>query len=282
MISRQTWTRALSTGTALAVMMGGRPLADAQQMRGPDRVDAAYTKLIGEALRDPRITTEFVDYLPASDKGPTPYKHFGHIIGAWFILDKSEDMNKYLEAIAVAAPNRAKYMTIGKSEEGRNMSAIIIANEETMKNLDRYKGYLASLTDPRKTTQAQAEQIIKVAKPIYWLTSGMHSTETGGPQVLMELAYRLVVSEQPMIKGIRDNVITIITPVVETDGRDKVVDAYNYSKAHPGVSRNNLMMYWGKYVQHDNNRDGMGQFLQLTRNIEKFGNEWHQIGRAHV
>jgi hypothetical protein len=24
-------------------------------------------------------------------------------------------------------------------------------------------------------------------------------------------------------------------------------------------------MYWGKYVAHDNNRDGMGQFLNLTR-----------------
>jgi hypothetical protein len=275
MISRQTRTTVRSIGAALTVAFGGLPFAQAQQMRGPDKVDAEYTRQIQQFLRDPRITTEFVDYLPASDKVPTPLKHFGHIIGAWFILDKSEDMNKYLEAIAVAAPNRAKYMTIGKSEEGRNMSALIVANEETMKNLDKYKGYLASLTDPRKTTQAQADQIIKLAKPIYWLTSGMHSTETGGPEVLMELAYRLVVSEQPMIKGIRDNVITIITPVVETDGREKIVDAYNYSKAHPGVTRNQLMMYWGKYVQHDNNRDGMGQFLALTRNLSKFSTEWH-------
>ncbi len=34
-------------------------------------------------------------------------------------------------------------------------------------------------------------------------------------------------------------------------------------------------MYWGKYVQHDNNRDGMGQFLKLTQNIEKCGLDWH-------
>ena len=78
----------------------------------------------------------------------------------------------------------------------------------------------------------------------------------------------------PLIQNIRNNVITIITPVVEVDGREKVVDAYNYSKANPGVNRGQLMMYWGKYVQHDNNRDGMGQFLALTRNIEKFGLQW--------
>ena len=54
----------------------------------------------------------------------------------------------------------------------------------------------------------------------------------------------------------------MITPVIEVDGREKVVDAYNSSKK-TGAPRNNLMMYWGKYVQHDNNRDGMGQFLKL-------------------
>ena len=33
-------------------------------------------------------------------------------------------------------------------------------------------------------------------------------------------------------------------------------------------------MYWGKYVAHDNNRDGMGQFLALTRNVTKTFLEW--------
>ena len=34
------------------------------------------------------------------------------------------------------------------------------------------------------------------------------------------------------------------------------------------------LMYWGKYVAHDNNRDGMGQFLALTRNVTKAFLEW--------
>ena len=34
-------------------------------------------------------------------------------------------------------------------------------------------------------------------------------------------------------------------------------------------------MYWGKYVQHDNNRDGMGQLLNLTKNITGGMLEWH-------
>ena len=250
-------------------------LTHAVPAQAQQRNDDEYTRQIKQFLRDPRITTELVDHLPASSTVPTPLKHFGHIMGAWGILDKAEEMHKYLASIAKAAPARAKFWTIGKTEEGRDMVVLVIANEETIRNLDRYKADVAALTDPRKTNEAQAQTLIKRAKPIYWITSGMHSPETGGPQMLMELAYRLVVSEMPLIQNIRNNVITMITPVVEVDGREKVVDAYNYGKAHPGVSRNNLMMYWGKYVQHDNNRDGMGQFLALTRNIEKFGLEWH-------
>ena len=68
-----------------------------------------------------------------------------------------------------------------------------IADPETIAKLDTYKGYLRALTDPRKTTEAQAQQLLGTAKPIYYITSGMHSPETGGPEMLMELAYRLAV-----------------------------------------------------------------------------------------
>jgi hypothetical protein len=245
-------------------------LAIASPVFAQQRNDEEYTKQIAQFLRDPRITTELVDHLPASATVPTPLKHFGHIMGAWGILDKAESMHAYYAALAKAAPGRTRLFNLGKTEEGRDMIALAIASEEVIRNLDRYRGYIDALTDARKTTETQARQVIARARPIYYITSGMHSPETGGPQMLMEMAYRMIVSEMPLIQNIRNNVITIITPVIEVDGREKVVDAYNYSKANPGVNRGQLMMYWGKYVQHDNNRDGMGQFLALTKNIQKF------------
>ena len=71
---------------------------------------------------------------------------------------------------------------------------------------------------------------MKTAKPIYYVTSGMHSPETGGPEMLIELAYRLIVEETPFIQNIRNNVITLITPVIEVDGREKQVDTYYFNK----------------------------------------------------
>src|SRR5947208_11261530 len=82
----------------------------------------------------------------------------------------------------------------------------------------------------------------------------------------MELAYRLAVDESAYIKHIRENLITLITPIVEVDGRDRMVDIYRWHLANPGKQWPSLI-YWGHYVAHDNNRDAMGLTLQLTRNV---------------
>ena len=192
--------------------------------------DEDYTKKIKEYLSDPRFTTELVDHLPASAKVPTPLKFLGSMPGQPGELYYNADINRYYEELAKDSP-RAKFWKLGiKSEEGRDMVVLAIANEESIKNLDKYKADLAALTDPRKTTEEQAQKIIHTSKPIYWITSGIHSPETGGPQMLVELAYRLIVEETPFIQAIRNNAIVFITPVVETDGRDKEVDTYYYGK----------------------------------------------------
>ena len=102
---------------------------------------------------------------------------------------------------------------------------------------------------------------------MYYITSGIHSPETGGPEMLIELAYRLIVEETPFIQQIRNNVITLITPVLEVDGREKQVDTYYFNKKRAAGDARLPLMYWGKYVAHNNNRDGMGQLLKLTQAV---------------
>jgi hypothetical protein len=235
--------------------------------------DEEYTAKIKQYLSDPRITTELVDHLPASATVPTPLKFFGKMPGQPGELYYSEEINKYYEKLAQVSP-RAKYWKFDlKSEEGRDMVTLAIADADTLKHLDKYKADLAALGDPRKTTEAEAQRIIHTSKPIYWITSGIHSPETGGPEMLVELAYRLIVEETPFIQNIRNNAIVFITPVIETDGRDKQVDTYYYGKT-TGKPKPPLM-YWGKYVAHDDNRDGMGQFLNMTKNMTSSVLEWH-------
>lgn len=250
------------------------PTVAVAQSSGDQAIDEEYTRLILEHTQDDRILTELVDHLPASETVPTPLDFHGRIVGTPDELTYAGDIHRYLRAIADASP-RATVWSIGQTEEGREMILMAIADEETIANLDLYKGYLQELTDPRATSEERAQQLIKdVAKPIYWLTSGMHSTENGGPEMLQELAYRLVVEDTEFIQGIRDNIVTFITPVIEVDGREKQVDTYYFNKDRPEGEARLPLMYWGKYVAHDNNRDAMGQMLALTKNVTAVQLEW--------
>ena len=267
-------TRVPGLGAALVASLAAASAgAQARPASAPQRIDQEYTAKIKEYLQDPRITTELVDHLPASATVPTPLKFLGRIVGTPGELTHARDIHRYLEAIAKASP-RARFWTIGKTEEGRDMVLLAVADEATIRQLDRYKEMLNQLTDPRKTSEAEAQRLLRTAKPIYWITSGMHSPEFGGPEMLMELAYRLAVEETPFIQNIRNNVITFITPVIEVDGREKAVDTYYWNKKNRQTIGALPLMYWGKYVQHDNNRDGMGQFLALTKNTTKAFLEW--------
>jgi hypothetical protein len=272
-LRRRVVSSALALAAVALLVPSSHPSAQARQAAAKQKIDAEYTAKIKEHLQDPRITTELVDHLPASDTVPTPLKFFGRIVGTPGELTYSKDIYRYYEAIDKAS-DRVSLWRIGKTEEGRDMVLLAIADDTTIKQIDKYKGMIASLTDPRRTTEEQAQQILKTAKPIYWITSGMHSTENGGPEMLIELAYRLAVGESPYIQAIRNNVITLITPVIEVDGREKQVDTYYFNKKQPQGAPRLPLMYWGKYVAHDNNRDGMGQFLALTRNVTRTFLEW--------
>jgi hypothetical protein len=85
--------------------------------------------------------------------------------------------------------------------------------------------------DPRGLQNA--EELIKEGLPFYYATGAMHSTESGSPEMIMELAYRLAVEETPFVQTIRKNSFVMLTPVLETDGRDRYVDTYYYRKTEP-------------------------------------------------
>src|SRR5579872_2633286 len=205
------------------------PMLPAQQP-----IDSAYTKaIIALTPTDSKwkFSTELVDYLPASATVPSPLKVLGYVPGTIGRLSKTADVNKYFRALAAASP-RVKVFTAGRSDEGREMLAVAIGDEQTIAALDEYKAKIAKLSDTRGLSPDDRAKLIHDAKPIYWLTGSIHSPETGSPEMLMELAYRLAVENSPLIENIRKNSVVLITPVLEVDGRDREVDVYNYSKAH--------------------------------------------------
>jgi hypothetical protein len=238
-------------------------------------IDQDYTQRIAKYTTLPELNSPLTDYLPASSAVPTPEKVLGDISGAPDILPYAEDVYRYFRMLESASP-RVKVFTIGHTEEGREMVAVAVADESLLKNYKENDARLAKLADPRtiNMNDATAAGLVKQSVPVYYITGTIHSPETGAPTALMELAYRLAVDDAPYIQYIRSHMITLITPVVEVDGRDRMVDVYKWHKAHPNENYPRLV-YWGHYVAHDNNRDAMTLTLNLSRNVLDTYVGWH-------
>ena len=236
--------------------------------------NAEYGAKVKEYTTESYFMTELVDHLPASDKVPSPDKVLGYAIGAPGHLTYTRDMYRYYRELEKTSPRVRVFLAPEKSEEGKDQMLVAVGDEAAIANLGRYKEITAKLADPRKISDAEAEQLIGEGKVLYWASGSIHSPETGSPEMLMELAYRLAVEESPFIQAIRKNVIVLITPALEVDGRDRMVDSYNYRKANPEKTAPPLV-YWGHYVAHDNNRDGLGMALALSRNQMKTFLEYH-------
>ena len=106
---------------------------------------------------------------------------------------------------------------------------------------------------------------------------------------MIELAYRLAVSEEPYIKQIRDNVIVSITGATDVDGRDRYVDwyyAYKIDEPYDGGENYGGPPYWGKYVFHDNNRDINYGVDSLRAHLNWYLNWvppiWHDLHEAQT
>jgi hypothetical protein len=269
---------ASAQGAMRPASMETSTISTAPPGRDPSQpIDAEYTKKIHEYTTESFFLSPLVDYLPASATVPTPKAVLGDIAGARDNLPYSKDVYAYMRMLAKASP-RVRVYSIGKTEEGREMIAVAVASESLLAKLDDNKAKLGELADPRtiQMNDARAASIIDSVAPVYYITGTIHSTESGAPTALMELAYRLAVDESPYIRNIRNHVITLITPIVEVDGRDRMVDLFRWHMAHPKETAPNLI-YWGHYVAHDNNRDAMALTLDLSRNVLDTYIDWRAM-----
>jgi hypothetical protein len=245
--------------------------------QGPDIPEPGSVEAIAAATTDPHYVSPWVSYVPRSNTVPSPEKFLGRIMGAPGELLGTEKAYAYARALAAATP-RVRVFTIGRSEEGREILMLAIADEAGIRDLDRLKAATAALADPRRTNEAAAEKIIASSRPIYYFNAALHSDETGSTEAMIELAYRLAASEQPMIQRIRERMVVLINPISNPDGRDKMVDwFYRYLKGK--TDRSTLPRqsppYWSKYTFVDINRDTHQQTHETTKAVHRMFHDWH-------
>lgn len=208
-----------------------------------------------------------------STNSPLPEDVYGFRVGADYKLADYSQIEDYLSQLD-AASNRVKKIEIGETVLGRKMYLLFISTEENLAQLDKWKDISTKLA----RVQVGDEEAVKLSeegKAIVWVDGGMHSTELAHGQMTSELAYTLATSETAEMQKIRENVITLLMPVMNPDGLDIVVDWYrkNQGTAYE-TSRPPILYHY--YMGHDNNRDWFMNIMPETYNVTKIlYNEWY-------
>ena len=243
----------------------------------PDVAEPGSVEEIAQATTEARFLSPWVAYLPASARVTSPRAFLHRIPGAAGELVNTATAIAYCRALADSSP-RVRLFSLGRSEEGREIVLLAIADEQGIQNLAQLKAATAALADPRRTDAAAAEALLDQARPIYYLNAGLHSDESGSTESVLELAYRLAVSEQPMIQRIRANLVVLINPVANPDGRDKQVEwFYRYLKGKTDQARlpRQAPPYWSKYAFVDINRDAHQAVHETTKAVYRMLFDWH-------
>ncbi len=269
--------RRLSVVLLVLVAVSFAPQAPAQsqaQAASAQKMDPDYAASVKEWTTKPEFMSPLVDHLPASTTVPSPKDVLGYWIGAPKKLTYYADILRYYDTLA-AHTGRVKVIRIGKTEEGRESVIVFVGSEDSIAHLDEERANLARIADPRGLTDGEAQALIAQTKPIYTFSGGLHSAELGPPEMLMELAYRLATEDSPLIEKIRQNVIVAIMPVADPDGRDRSIDwYYAHNVDITDYSKMSGVPYWGKYIEHDNNRD-INYSAMANQNFLKWYLEWH-------
>lgn len=200
--------RVLAAALALPVLLAlGAPAAaagDASRILDHPGLDGYDVPLWpGGTYRDDVRTPEDVLGLPA---GARPATH--------------EEILRYFRYLADTFPN-VRLHEYARSFEGRTLVYLVVSSEANMQRLDAIRGDIRRLADPRTLRRGEAGRIIERTPAIAWCAYGIHGDELSSCDAALWLAWQLVAGTDDDTRAIRDNLVVLIDPMENPDGRTR-------------------------------------------------------------
>jgi len=189
---------------------------------------------------------------------------------------KVADMHQILEYFGRLdrESERVKILEVGKTTLGNPFIVAVITSEANHRSLAAYRETQQRLADPRRTSEAEARNLIASGKAVVMVNCSIHASEIGASQMSMELAYDLASRNDPATLDILENVILLLVPMHNPDGIQMVVDWYRKNLGTP-YEGGPMPWLYHKYVGHDNNRDWY-MFTQVESRLTlEVHNAWH-------
>ena len=138
--------------------------------------------------------------------------------------------------------NRLQIVEYARSHEDRPLFAVYISTPENLANLESIESNILLLSDSRKINDRQAKEIIDSLPAVAWMSYSIHGNETSGADAALASIYHLIASEDKDVLEMLDNMIVIIDPLMNPDGRDRFAKSLEqYRGTAPNVDDQSLL-----------------------------------------
>jgi hypothetical protein len=117
--------------------------------------------------------------------------------------------------------DRLKVIEYAKTHEGRPLYSVFISSPNNINDLDTIKDNIERLSDARGINDRQAQIIIENIPAVAWMAYSIHGNETSGADAALGLIYHLIASEDPDVINLLENMVVIVDPMMNPDGRDR-------------------------------------------------------------
>ena len=176
----------------------------------PDPADAAPSArpFVPGVTYDPRI--------------PTLEQVLGYPFGAE--ITAHADVEKYLQALAAAAPERLQLVEFGRSWEGRRLWYAVVGSPANLQRRPAIQQSMQRLADPRGLADAEAEQLLQNLPAVGWLANCVHGDEPSGTDAALLVLYHLLAApNDPVVAKVFAECVILVDPLQNPDGRDRFV-----------------------------------------------------------
>ncbi|MHC4405698.1 MAG: M14 family zinc carboxypeptidase [Planctomycetota bacterium] len=207
------------------------------------------------------------------------------------------EIERYLHALAAAAPDRAKLVPYGSTYEGRSLYYLVISSPQNVKRLEEIRQNNLLLSDPRKIAAGQAASLIQKSPAVVWLAYSIHGNECSPSDAALVTAYHLLADRRPQTRRLLEGLVVIIDPLQNPDGRDRFVHGFRKNRgvfAEPNPLGTEHAEHWpGGRTNHyyfDMNRDWFLRSQRETQAKVKAYLDWqpqiyvdaHEMGRGNT
>lgn len=141
----------------------------------------------------------------------------GHSFGER--ITQAYQMEQYLEAVAEVS-DRVVVEHIGRSWQGRPLMHAIVTAPENHARLDEIQANAQQLGDPRGLSDAEVDAIIADQPAVFWYGGSIHGFELSGAEAGLRMLERLATQDDAETRAILENIVVIIDPMLNPDGRD--------------------------------------------------------------